>query len=659
MYQEVTINMDNKSSLVTIAMLTSFLSEEKKDYFDLITPFVLQLLPKKVGDIIDVSGIVSKLESEYGFEEFPINVLKTILDRCAKGKEAYLFRSKSNYYLKKIYDSMEFESNKDIINDSLEEVMFKLKDYFENSTFKKGITTEDVKSIFMNFMEYYGYSVIVRFDELRKLTNIERNNYHVARFIIDEYEKESKIYRSIIEIVKGFFVYKSIYFFSTEQIENIDIKLNDTDVYLDTRIVINALGLHIEEDYLGTKELLKLIIDNGGHLKVFPHTVDEIAGILTKYARDPLARATMNLDFFDRNLYDEDDVLRIRGALEIKLSNIEIEITDTPNQNISSEDRLAEMGFLDVVELKSHLIKSFEEWGRTFKDENLDRLDRDVSSIASISLLRGEERSVGIENCKAIFATHNYGITRAVNDLYKTRFCKGEISFIINEIDLTALLWLMTFDKQSDLPSLKLLENAYSAIRPSNQIIDIFADKVIKLEKEGILTEQEALLMRTEPVIRGDVAKISQNDPSSINSTMILEIKDNYVKSLVLEKDQDIMALKKELDKERSKKNKGINEAEKVAKDESNKYFNRINKFKKFIIFIFFFVGIIILIANNLKSNIIISGTLILASILGFIDSIRTRNSLIDKYINKLKQRKFDEIYKVEIEKIECYFADN
>ena len=56
----VFINMNNNDCLVTVAMLSALLSKEKKDYLDIIAPFVLNLLPTQKGDKINILQILKE-----------------------------------------------------------------------------------------------------------------------------------------------------------------------------------------------------------------------------------------------------------------------------------------------------------------------------------------------------------------------------------------------------------------------------------------------------------------------------------------------------------------------------------------------------------------------------------------------------------------------
>ena len=109
----VSINMQSESSLITVAMLSSFLSKENKVYLDLIVPFVLNLLPKNIGVPVDKYKLINSLRQEYGFEDIPTHVLTKILERCKKNN--YLVRNKKEYYVNKVYDSTEFLKNQEVI----------------------------------------------------------------------------------------------------------------------------------------------------------------------------------------------------------------------------------------------------------------------------------------------------------------------------------------------------------------------------------------------------------------------------------------------------------------------------------------------------------------------------------------------------------------
>ena len=528
----VNINMENRNALVTVAMLSTYLSKENKEYLDMISPFILNLLPKNINDKINKESILKGLKLEYGFEDMPTHVLTAILKRLCRIPYNILYKKDGDFYIKNVHDSSIFEKNRIAMKNLISDVVDSLASYLSqiNKT-----TKQDAENKLISFFEYYGFTVIKDTNKLVEITlKTDNSNYHVARFILQEYKQQSSIYSKLIEVVKGFLVYKAIYYFSLQNKKDIASKLKDTVVYLDTRLLINVLGYHTVEDTRATRELINLIVLNGGKVKTFEHNVQELAGILTKYAKDSNAREYLSLEYLNINDYDNLDAIRLRENLLINLGKKNVEVESIPEYGIVSDSDVKDKGFLELNELKVILEKSF-----TNSKERT--IENDVDTISAISRLRKKHNSYSLDNCKAIFVTTNYLLVNIVYNLYyQERFSKGEINFLISDIDLTALLWLKSFDKKTDLPCIKLLENAYAACNPSVELVNTFISKVTKLEKEGEISEDEALIMRAQHVIDEDVVDLTENNYSKVTDELVIEVKNRILNKLATEKKIEI-----------------------------------------------------------------------------------------------------------------------
>lgn len=645
---------DNSSSLVTVAMLTTYLSKENKDYLDLIKPFVLNCIPR-VSEKIDIEKIMEKMKNDFGFEDLPCNVLYKVLNKLSKGKDSYLQAHNKEYFVLKPYDTSEFSSNRSEIQRSLDEVIIALTKFC--SEVKKNVSITFSKEIFVNFLNTYGFTLIDGIGSIQTLTNNDHNNYLVARFIIDEKRKGSRLYECILEIVKGYFVYKAIYFFADEHKSTFESKLKKTEIFLDTRLILNLLGYNTEYDKRATNELLKLIISSGGQLRAFEHTLGEVAGILTKYARDPYSRATMHLEYFDLNNYDEIDVIRKRGTLRNDLASkniiiVEADIDYSPtNHNI-----------IDAVDLQHKLAINFESVYQKFP--KTESLETDVRSIQSIGRIRGNSHNVCIESCKAIFVTQNCWLVQAVHESLENRLRSGEICYVIHEIDLTAMLWLRTFDKPNSIPALKLIENTYAALKPSQEVIEQFNIQIKKLQKEGTITDEEALLIRTQPTVRQRFADLSQNDPNRISSEMVIQIRDQYVSELTHLKDTQLKKVSDELAAEKTKKSNAISSAEEECTKKSEKFYLLLKKVVSILLVCAMVVSTCAIIYQfifNIQGvklgYVIISLFLSLVlEMIGLFDIIFGKRKRIDKFLLFHKRKKFDKLYLEEIKKINSYF---
>ncbi|OLS02562.1 hypothetical protein [Tissierella creatinophila] len=647
--------MRNKDALITVAMLSTFLKEEKKDYLDLITPFILNLLPKKVGEKVEIDEIINKLDSEYGIEDLPTNVLINILNRNSKSSIKILERKNKEYFVKKVCDSRSFEDNKLKMKEDTDYIIKALVKNLEEHTPIKNIDLEKSREIFIDFLESYGFTIINDINDLRGVTiNNERNrnNYYVARFILNEYKNESIIFDKIIELIKGFLIYKSIFFFSTEQKKTIESKMKGTVIYFDTSLLINALGYNMEQEKLATRELIELIYENDGIIKTFSHNEDEVAGILTKYAKDPIARNSMRLEYLNKNNYDEYDVIRLRDCLIKNLQNVKIEVTDPPSYGRVTEENLKDKGYLDYEELKLKLAERVN-----YRNELEDSaLNNDVESISSISRLRGKEKSYSIEDCKAVLVTQNTSIVNSVRELYKDRFSKGEISFAISEIDLTSILWLKSFDKNSNIPCLKLMESVYAAHQPTNEIIDTFMKKVVQLEKEGNIDSEVALLIRTQNTLQHDLIELTENDINKISLETVKKVEQRYIEKIRETDKNKIDELIKETKVYDLKKEKAYKDIEKEVNSIINNYEKRLILISRISLTVLFIIGLYATIIGTEHYNNFFNIVVMVLALLGVLDTFNSKYTIILKVIDKKKQRKFDSIYSKKIDELDKIF---
>ena len=218
MCQKVVLNMSDSSALVTVAMLSTMLSERHTDYLDIISPFVLTLLPLKTGDRVDAGKIINSLKENYGFVQFPTHVLTKILIRYSKQKYGYLEKCNGEFFVKKPYERSRFTECQREIREAQSIVMDQLQNFLLENSRYTNITIERTRELFLHFLEQKGLAFVDGIECLKTITTKNYDLFQVARFILVEYERRSVTFIHIEEVVRGFFVYKSIYFFSREGI---------------------------------------------------------------------------------------------------------------------------------------------------------------------------------------------------------------------------------------------------------------------------------------------------------------------------------------------------------------------------------------------------------------------------------------------------------
>lgn len=645
---KVVLNMNDSSALITVAMLSTMLKERNADYLELISPFVLTLLPNRIGDAVDINTIIRKLSADYGFEHFPALVVEKILNRYGKQKHGYVEKRYNVYYVKKLYESEKFFQNQSKIRDAQSQVINQLCKYLRNNSRYSDIDENRSRELFLLFLEQKGLVFVNGIEQLRTITSKDYDIFQVARFVLEEHKNRSTTYGYIVEVVRGFFVYKSIYFFGRDGDINTLSLMKGTTVYFDTPFLIEALGWNSQEGKLAALELMRLISDCGGSMKTFTHLVDEVQGILRAFGRDVLYRSTFSLQYLLDKQYDQMDISRLIGTLEEKLSSLNISVVNPVSMNeLNSNEFLP----LQVNDFSGEIEKLYR------LDYPTTRSDNDVLSIASIYRLRGNASAKSLNNCTAVLVTTNTGLVNIVEEFYKS-ITTHTVRYIMSDIDLTSILWLCSWQEKSNLPSIVLLENAYAACAPTKELLDVFGSTIDKLLGEGIINKDEALILRTQYVPRENLIEITQNDPSKVNDKMVLEILQSYSQSLIEDKNKEVAELKQSLltskKREEERKAIAIDRAEALATKEADNYETLLKIVFNAIIIISFTIGILTLLWNLKTPNNpwIVNIISFFIGGIGLLDMFRGRSSVMSRFISQEKSKRFSKVHGREMERV-------
>ena len=716
------VYMKKNDLFITQAMLASYLSVEHKNYLELIEPFVLKSLPVVINEKIDISKIQIQVNEEYNLDIL-YNVVEKILQRLAKQKHgSYVRKEYGNYFVNRLYDDTKFNSEKTKIKNSLERVVLQLKNFLVNEKKQTNVTEEIAKEYLSIFLDTYNYSIYANVESANTITvsdSQSKTNYYVAQFILCEYQKKSTIYDCILEIIKGTLVAKSIYYFMFEENNEYCRKINGTKFYLDTRLLIGVLGLNSQQEHSAMSELVNIINKNGGKLVTFKHYVDELIGILYKYARDVNSRLNLSLQKLTTQNATALEAEMYAKTIETRLEELGISIEEVPDY---SELIDTQAWHIDYTALRSALDASIN-----YKlNHNSDPLKNDCDTIEAIAFFRRNCTQCSVDNCNAIFVTKNKDIVNVINRLYyKERFSKGEINFAISDVDLTAMLWLSTFGCKSDLPQLKLLEDVYAACAPSNSVMKAFLNKIKYLEESEKITQEMAILLRTDYSMMDDLTELTDNNSSRVTDETIYEMQariSNREKKIamqnareklssefakledqqelnkqeqtaveekrndliqlqkkVLKEKQDVRVIANRIEKQRIKNEdisnqnaQTIKKIEKLrnsvirkAKDKAKKIASIVQAIMNIACVLFLIICVVIFsyatykVSDFTTNSLVVSYIIVgIVSIVGFISSAVSFKKFFSKFIERKCENIYDYIYDKEINKNKELFED-
>ncbi len=530
------IKMSKNNAFVAQAMLSSYLEINAQDYLQLLLPFIGVCLPTKINTIISIEDLQKELQNRFGLE-IPCNVIERLLIRlCKKKRGGCVKRNQNVYTLEAIYDTKDFDDKSFKIKTSIDAVLRKMKSFMKKKKFLSDITDDKMKEFLITFLETYNYTIYDDVEDLAKITLIDssESNYYVAQFILAEYHEDSLEFQYLLEIIKGSLAAKSIYYFINSENDILNRRIVKTEFILDTRILIDVLNLNFEQGHKAASEMLKLITQNGGIVVTFDYYVEELQRIMYYFINHPEKRLLLSLNKFTMNIVHGLDISVFADTLKTRLEHLGIKIIESKQLENTNET----MYWRDS--LKAEMRNGINYRNKDGVDFS-EALLNDASTIEHILAKRGSNKKCSVFDCKTIFVTQNIELCKFIHNLFwKERFRNGEVSFAITDIDLSSILWLSTFSKGSELPELKLIENAYSACVPTKEIMDDFLKRVKSLEQDEKISAEAAILLRVKFATLDDLTKLSKNSLHNMTDKVVLDVTDTMLDRMREEAKKDV-----------------------------------------------------------------------------------------------------------------------
>ena len=572
--------MNVNKTMISTALLTAIFHETRKGNIELIEPFVLYIIFEN-NEIADDELIKSKLEKDFSFFNLPHAVLNLIINKLKKDNKIEQ-KDKKYYILDKSQKEIEEfrERMYEAKNDS-QEVLTALQKYINETTTLK-TNFNNIRESLASFLDKNGYIIYSNYNPVNiKQKNIDKIQFYIAKFIEKEYNEKSHIFDLLKNMIEGLLLSNVIYL----QIDaNSTRNLKKLDCYFDSPILLRLIGFKLKEDNISAKELVELLKSEGAKIKCFKHSFNEVQSILKKYIEDRNHVNTKTLEGLDCENYNDIELNQIYINLEDNFKENGIEIVDKPEYEKQNYKDNKYEDVIDEKKLKEILIDRYTN--KQIKDQIIDN---DIDSVSAIYRLRKGKRIQKLEDCNSIFITSNYDIRFSVRELLNINE-KIEISPVIGDVDLTAIIWLRTLKQNPKLPQDKLIENARAAMKPTPLIIEEFNKSLEKIKKSNFIKDGSSLqsLIYTTHFSSQLMNEI-EGDASKINPRMVANLYENAIKKSTLFENES---------KEQNKKNVMLQlqnaeltnklllkekEKDNVINNINNKYDKKIDFYVKFI----------------------------------------------------------------------------
>ncbi len=556
----VMIDMNNKNALTSMALMQVLYDQRGMDYLDVLKPFFkVALSTTDVNVQIDINEIKRYMFTEFGIE-VPTNVILMLAGRLTREKllkkqRGVFYRTNSNLNVDKFIKEREkmYENQKQLCDAYID---FCKKENMD-------ITPDQATELLLNYISRYA----AKQTEVNSICKLKKSDeYQLGKFIFYINENNPVLFHIAEYMIRGCWIANTIYLVNDNQ--NFNMGFNDLTIYIDTSLLIYALGYAVKEQAIPCREMIDIAKNLGIKLKCFRHNIDEVDGILEGCLRKIRTKdfiVTRKMEYFIKNNKTESDILLYKSNLEKNIESLGISIENVPDYgNIEL--------VIDHKALKNHLM---DNMGECYKEISCER---DVDSVAAIYRLRNNHSSKRIENCKALFVTSNYSLANNVNNFMSA--INNGYRLVITDVALTNVLWLKTPDKMPDIVQQRIIADAYAAIQPTEDFWNKLSERIEKLVEQGSITYADSLEFRTAAYYQAEILEQTHGDVDKIECLPIQEIinlhkEEEHAQLLQEKRALELQAKKQEKDYER-KLNEKSEQIEKSLQIRSSKYAKRV-----------------------------------------------------------------------------------
>jgi hypothetical protein len=318
------------------------------------------------------------------------------------------------------------------------------------------------------------------------LLDTEGTDYLIASFISYLFERDPQGFDYLETIVKGTMLAAAIYL---PDIGNRASRIRDLTVYFDTRLLLNALGLHGQTSQDAILELFILLQQLGARLSYFTHTLTELQNVVDNSVHQLRSSRRGRITPPGKGIYEyavsaglgPSELERRAEEAEGRLKYLGLTRRDTPKYTVDlgvDERRLED--------LMQELVRYQREETRVY----------DVKSLTAIYRIRRGREMQHLEDAKAIFVTTNRPLVRASNEFFKETNDGRIVPIATQDWELGTVAWLKRPVSAPDLPRKQLLADCFAALEPGEQLWKKYVETIDRMEDDNSLDEESHAVLR-------------------------------------------------------------------------------------------------------------------------------------------------------------------
>lgn len=480
--------------LATLALLKSNF-DLGRDHIDMFMPFVLDAIGCLSSNDFATDDVATEIRGRHGLV-IPPHTLQIILHRATK-KHA-IRREGGRYFRESGFDVPIDVGDKRRQLEAEHVDIAKSLVAFADESGLNGLSEDDALALMFQFLADNHVSMVldatsgatsIEVDD-RRTTPLNRNEIRIiARFVLDRYHNDPHIGTCLQNMLEGFILQNALFL---RDISAAQRRFSNLTVFLDTGMIIEAIGLEGETAATATREALKLLRDRGAHLAVFQKTLDEVTRILMVYethlaTADGIASLfpTAVTRYVVTNYMSPSDIRQIISLLPRQVRDLAISIKEFPER----EPRYT----LGEEDLTQRIMRPTDT-------ALTPRVTHDVDCIAAVVTLRRGNVVQSLDNARAVFATRTGLLVKNTRKWFVAEGQEG-MSPVIHHIALSSAAWLKRPASAPNLQLNQLVALCAAAAAPSKRLWGSFVSHLKKLREDGTITSDEIVAVIADRMI--------------------------------------------------------------------------------------------------------------------------------------------------------------
>ena len=498
-----------RRGLATIAFLKARF-DEGRDQLDLFQPLVVEEIRRYRKDDIDLPGFRAAVRASTGVL-IPTEYLRTLLLRAEKNK--MVTRKAGRFWRKQDIGEVPGLARR---MEELARIYLRLATRLREFAGVRNIefgSDDDALSALMRFLDanHIGLVLGQRIQDGSSIES-ERSNHVVASFVANLLRDGGPLAEALEDIVKGLIVLNALLL---RDIPITKRHLQGLTVFLDTGVLLRALGYAGPAEEQAATEGLRAIRAAGAQLCAFERTVDEVNNILRVYetklgftaGTKSLRGTPLTYHFLDKRATPSDirqEIALVREKLE-KLGIRTQEFPKYIHKYTEDEQALAEA-------LKDPSRKS---------DIDEHRVWHDVRAISAVITLRRGARPRKIARAGFVFASGSTPTVLSGARWYGENYPRV-VEPIVHIRSITNAAWVVRPVNASRAPIQDLVGVCSAILQPSPEIWSRFVAHLDELVTSGELDDDESIAVLAHEFTKTDLADVGSEE--DIEASTVREI---------------------------------------------------------------------------------------------------------------------------------------